>query len=105
MMDENGIWKPSPAYDLTFSDGPGGEHTMLLAKEGRNPSIDHLKALAEVCDVENGSKIIDQVHEAVGRFKVFAEKAEVPARLSNKTAKALALPSPRNPRGTASKQK
>lgn len=105
MMDEKGIWNPSPAYDLTFSNGPGGEHTMLVAKEARNPGIHHLKALAELCDVKNGSKIIDQVHEAVRRFKVFAEKAEVPAKLSNRTAKALALPNLRSPRDTASKRK
>ena len=42
MMDDKGSWTPSPAYDLTFSDGPGGEHTTLVAKEGRNPGIDHL---------------------------------------------------------------
>lgn len=105
MMDEKGSWKPSPAYDLTFSDGPGGEHTTLVAREGRNPGIDHLKALAERSDLKNGSKIIDQVHAAVGRFKVFAEMAEVPAKLGNRISKALALPNPRSPRRTPSKRK
>ena len=26
VLNEEGEWKVSPAYDLTFQDGPGGEH-------------------------------------------------------------------------------
>ena len=37
LMDEQGAWRPSPAYDLTCSSGPGGEHTMLVAGEARAP--------------------------------------------------------------------
>ncbi len=37
MMDADGTWTPAPAYDLTFSTGPAGEHNLTLAGEGRNP--------------------------------------------------------------------
>jgi serine/threonine-protein kinase HipA len=91
LMDEQGTWRPSPAYDLTLAQGPGGEHTMLVSGEGRAPGIDHLTALAEQTDLKNASKIIDEVRAAISRFKRFADKAEVPARLRDRTAKTLAL--------------
>ncbi len=33
-----GAWTLSPAYDLEFSDGPGGEHTLTVAGEDRAPA-------------------------------------------------------------------
>jgi len=91
LMDEYGTWTPSPAYDLTFAQGPGGEHTMLIAGEGRTPGIEHLAALAARVEVRNSAKIIDEVRAAIRRFKRFADQAGVPARLRDKTAQALAL--------------
>jgi serine/threonine-protein kinase HipA len=90
LMDEQGRWKPSPAYDLTFAQGPGGEHTMLVAGEGRTPGSGHLTALAAQAGLKHSSKIIDEARAAVSRFKRFADKAGVPARLRDRTAKALA---------------
>lgn len=37
-MDEAGSWKLSPAYDLTFSSGPGGEQSTMVLGEGKYPS-------------------------------------------------------------------
>ncbi|WP_426130063.1 hypothetical protein [Pararhizobium sp. PWRC1-1] len=34
-MDASGGWTLSPAYDLTYSDGPGGEHSAAIAGERR----------------------------------------------------------------------
>jgi serine/threonine-protein kinase HipA len=93
LMDEAGAWRPSPAYDLTFAQGPGGEHTMLVAGEGRAPGTEHLAALAARVDVKNRSEIIDEVRAVIRRFKRFADKAGVPARLRDRTAQALAVPS------------
>lgn len=92
LMDEQGTWRPSPAYDLTFAPGPGGEHTMLVDGEGRAPGVAHLAALAAQVDLKHSAKIIDEVRAAIGRFHRFADKAGVPARLREKTAKALTLP-------------
>lgn len=47
LMDQNGEWKLSPAYDLTFSSGPGGEQSTMVMGEGRNPSVEHLLTLGE----------------------------------------------------------
>ncbi len=42
LMDEQGQWLLSPAYDLTFSSGPRGEQSTMVMGEGRNPTIAHL---------------------------------------------------------------
>ena len=36
-FDASATWRLAPAYDLTFSGGPGGEHWMTVAGEGRAP--------------------------------------------------------------------
>ena len=35
-MDEQGMWKLSPAFDLTYSFGPGGEHSTSVAGHGKH---------------------------------------------------------------------
>lgn len=45
LMNEFGEWKLSPAYDLTFSSGPGGEQSTMVMGEGRNITIKHLTKL------------------------------------------------------------
>jgi serine/threonine-protein kinase HipA len=90
LMDDRGEWRPSPAYDLTFAHGPGGEHTMLVAGEGRSPGGPQLAALAAQLDLKRAAAILDEVDAAVRRFKRFADQAGVPARLRDQTAAALA---------------
>ncbi len=38
LMDNNGRWKLSPAYDLSFSFGPQQEHSTMILGEGRKPA-------------------------------------------------------------------
>ncbi len=90
LMDEEGAWTPSPAYDLTFSEGPGGEHTTLVGGEGRRPSAEHLVALAAEVGLKRAATVVDEVRAAVADFERFADRAGVPARLRAATAKALA---------------
>ena len=47
LMDDSGNWKLSPAYDLTFSNGPGGEQSTMVLGEGRNITIKHLVILGQ----------------------------------------------------------
>ena len=61
LMDENGTWRVSPAYDLTFSFGPGGEHCTTVMGEGRNPTTVHLEALAKIVGLES-KKVINIIN-------------------------------------------
>ncbi len=91
LMSPAGEWSVSPAYDLTFSEGPGGEHWMLVAGEGAAPGRSHLDALAKSGDVKRPRLVIDEVRAAVDRFPDFAREAGVPAKMRARVMKALAL--------------
>lgn len=47
LMGDDGTWTVAPAYDLTFSDGPAGEHALDVAGEGRAPKLAHLMEVAK----------------------------------------------------------
>ncbi|HEX4620865.1 MAG TPA: HipA domain-containing protein, partial [Myxococcaceae bacterium] len=92
LMDEAGQWRNSPAYDLTFSEGPGGEHTLLVHDEGANPTEKHLRSLAASADVKRAGPIIEQVRSTVRRFRHFADEAGLPKRETERVARRLGLP-------------
>ncbi len=79
LMDEQGDWRLSPAYDLTFSNGPGGEHCTTVSGEGKNPEAEHLLSLASIFSipVKEANQIIDQVQSVVSDWKKYAEMAGV----------------------------
>ena len=72
-------WRRSPAYDLTFSQGPGGEHTLLVAGEGRNPTTEHLVALGQRSGLARTRFrfIIDEVQSAIAAWPEIAQNAGV----------------------------
>lgn len=74
LMSENGQWNLSPAYDLTFSSGPGGEQSTLVMGEGRNPSPKHLIKLGEFAKLSQGHirAIIEQTKNALSSWKELA---------------------------------
>lgn len=45
-MDAQGRWKLAPAFDLSFSHGPGGQHSTSVAGEGAAPGRPHLMQVA-----------------------------------------------------------
>lgn len=80
IMDaSSGDWRLSPAYDLSYAAGPGGEHAMTVLGEGRNPGRAHILHLAEQAGVAQpqAAAIVDEVRSAVGRWRSFAAQARV----------------------------
>ncbi len=47
LMDDLGNWRLAPAFDLTFSNGPGGEHYMAVQGEGRTITRGHVESLGK----------------------------------------------------------
>jgi len=91
MDDRSGDWGLTPAYDLLFTPGPGGEHTMTIAGEGRNPARPHMLKLAEQADVSKREAIaiIDEVQAAVGTWPEHAANAGVSKAAAEQIAQAL----------------
>lgn len=90
-MNENGSWKVSPAYDLTFSSGPAGEHCTTVMREGKNPGLSHLLKLADVAGINkpNALKIVSEVADATFKWKIFAKQANVTPKSYDRIQMAL----------------
>jgi serine/threonine-protein kinase HipA len=65
------LWTLAPCYDLTFAEGPGGEHQMDVCGEGREITRAHLLALAKKGDLDLAwaARSIDRILEVASRFK------------------------------------
>ena len=62
-----GNWVLSPAYDLTYADGMGGEHATTIDGEGRNPVEKHILSVANKTNLGRikAEKIMEEVKAAV----------------------------------------
>jgi len=89
--DATGDWTLSPAYDLTRAPGPGGEHTMTLAGEGKNPTRSHMDQLARQADIsqKDADQIFDQVQSAVDHWSDHAAEAGVSPTKTNSITKSM----------------
>ena len=93
LMDEQGQWKLSPAYDLTFSSGPGGEQSTMVMGEGKHPTQEHLIKLgleAKISKVRI-TNIIDQTRSALYSWSHLAKQYEVSERMRTMIAKRLCV--------------
>jgi serine/threonine-protein kinase HipA len=72
-------WLLAPGFDLTFTEGPGGEHTTSVCGEGRAPGKEHFLRIAEVAGIGKNEalQIVEEVHEAVSRWPSFARDCGV----------------------------
>lgn len=93
LMDANGTWTVSPAYDLTFSSGPSGEHSTMMMGEGKNPTIKHLLQLASIGNIKQDKalEIIHQVLNATQKWHEFAHDAGVSKLQTKNIGNALAI--------------
>ena len=77
MNADDGLWSAAPAYDLSFSSGPAGEHSTTIMGQGKAPGVEHLRKLAEKFSIDCADAIIDQVHAAIASWSTFADEAGV----------------------------
>jgi len=76
LMDKDGQWKLSPAYDLTFSSGPRGEQSTMVMGEGRKPNANHLLKLADEAKIkkDRATEIIDATKFSLSKWRPLAKK-------------------------------
>lgn len=91
LMDKDGQWQISPAYDLIYSSGPNGEQSTMVMGEGRNPGVDHLMKFAEVNRIpkKRAKEIIDQCRSGLANWTKLAKKADVSKDRISEISKSL----------------
>lgn len=79
LMDSAGTWRLAPAFDLTFSAGPGGEHYLAVAGEGRAPARAHIEQVGKTHGIAERriAQIVDEVAAAVADWPIHAQDAGV----------------------------
>lgn len=91
LLDAKKNWKLTPAYDLTFSSGPGGEHQMDICGEGKNPGKEHLLQLALKTGVDKNKALfyLDNVCGVALKFREFAKEADIRAETVSEIDRAI----------------
>ncbi|MFU7527381.1 type II toxin-antitoxin system HipA family toxin [Qipengyuania sp. ASV99] len=81
LMDTKGEWHLSPAFDLTFSRGPGGEHYMGVEGEGRAITRAHVDALGQRHGIapRRIAEMVEQVRDALAEWPAHARETGVDA--------------------------
>jgi serine/threonine-protein kinase HipA len=89
--DQTGEWSPAPAYDLTHSHGPGGEHSTTVLGEGRRPTRAHCLKLATQFGLRprETSSIIDQVNAAIADWPRFADQASCTKKITTTISQSI----------------
>ena len=79
LMDEQGRWSLSPAYDLTYIFNTGGflpetRHCLMIRGKYEDITIEDVKALAAENGIRKAESIIDEVGKAVLEFRALAQQ-------------------------------
>jgi serine/threonine-protein kinase HipA len=97
LMDKEGKWSLSPAFDLTYSYNPMGawtaSHQMTLNGKRDDFTLADLNACAKTVSMKRGraAAIVNEVRNAVSKWKSFADEAGVDPAQAERIQSALRL--------------
>ena len=79
VMQPDGRWRISPAYDVTFTVNLtnkfiGDRHVMSLSGQDRKVTRADIMTFAEQGDIKNASSIIEEIADAAGSFQAIADE-------------------------------
>ena len=80
MLNQQGEWLNSPAYDLTFNSGMAGEHSMSVNGKGKNIVEEDLLAVAEQGSIAKAQAriAINEVAESVLSWGKLSKDYDIP---------------------------
>lgn len=90
-MTKSGVWQLAPAYDLTYSQGPGGEHSTSVLGHGKDISRTELRALSQKADLnqEQADNIINATADIVSQWPTYAKARSVSNESTNVVSDAI----------------
>ena len=96
LMRDNGEWRPSPAFDVTYWNAR--EHQLIVGREGAAPTVENMLEVTRVVDVldEEATRLIDEVEAVVRDWPKFAKESSVSETRTKEIGEAITkgLPSP-----------
>lgn len=80
-MDQSGVWRLSPAYDICHAYRPDSawvsKHALSINGKRKDITYDDLLQVAQSMNIKNAKDIIDQVKDAVSKWEYFANHVDV----------------------------
>lgn len=85
-MSHNGVWRLSPAYDLTYSvdqNAPDYSNRHSLTVNGKNEDItrEDLETVGQNNDIQDCKTLLDKVAGAVANFENYAKELGIDGKL------------------------
>lgn len=84
LMDENGEWALSPAYDVTYAYDPANkwmkDHQMSINGKRKDIERSDMVALAKKMNIKKPDEIIEKIISKVMNWSKYADKAKVSAK-------------------------
>ncbi len=85
LMDKNGRWRLSPAYDMSWSYNPHGDwtskHQMSINNKWDDITRADLMAVAEAMHIKRAKELIDRICYSVSKWSSIALEYEIPAEI------------------------
>lgn len=82
LMDKNGVWRLSPAYDVSWSYNPEGlwtsQHQMSINNKWMDITKDDLLAVASSMSIKKPREIIEKVIDVVAHWPDYATPLGIP---------------------------
>lgn len=95
LMDKQGVWKLTPAYDITYSYNPTGIWTSLhqMTVNGKRDEFTKydLLEVGEKISYKNNKTALNEVIEVVANWHMYADKAGIPKEQADRLQKAFRL--------------
>ncbi|HKT14939.1 MAG TPA: type II toxin-antitoxin system HipA family toxin [Allosphingosinicella sp.] len=81
LLDAEDQWRLAPAFDLTYSGGPGGEHYLAVEGEGRAPTRAHVLRLGQRHGFSKAqvAEMVDAIRSSIAEWPRHAEELNIGA--------------------------
>ena len=93
IMEPDGSWKLSPAFDICYAYRPGSiwvnQHSMSINGKREHITRADLLAVAKNMHIKKANGVIQQINEVVSKWKGYATETKVQPALRNSIAKTL----------------
>jgi serine/threonine-protein kinase HipA len=84
LMDKEGNWKLSPAYDVTYAFDPTNlwlaQHQLSINGKRKNITVDDILTIAKEISLKKGKDIIEEITTGVSGWEGFANEAGIPVK-------------------------
>ena len=92
LQADDGTWRLSPAYDLTYSPSPSGEHMTSFGGHGAAPPVDVVRELARLASVDAAglARTVERIDAALADWASVARGTGVSAPVVKAVAARLA---------------